>query len=65
LKVIHDSDGKIYTEDGKFLFEVLIREGDEVARRINKLLEIERNKVLEELANNKKSHDSIELDRGT
>lgn len=65
MKVIHDSDGKIYTEDGKFLFEVLIREGDEVARRINKLLEIERNKVLEELANNKKSHDSIELDRGT
>ena len=36
--VKHDGDGKIYAEE-KFLFEVQIREGDEVAKRINALLD--------------------------
>ena len=38
-RVQHDGDGKIYTTDGGFLFEVRIVDGDEVARRINRLLE--------------------------
>ena len=35
--VSHDGDGKIYA-DGVFLFEVLIADGDEVARRMNWLI---------------------------
>ena len=35
--VTHDGDGKIYA-DGVFLFEVLISDGDEVARRVNGLI---------------------------
>ena len=38
MNVIHDGDGKIYA-DGEFLFEVMIRDGDEAARRINELID--------------------------
>jgi len=44
-KFNHDGDGKIYTRDGKFLFEVLISDGNEVARRLN-LLAIEDSKQI-------------------
>lgn len=42
FEVIHDKDGKLYV-DGQFLFEVNIRDGDEVARRINYLFNAMRN----------------------
>ncbi len=38
MQIKHDGDGKIYN-DNTLLFEVKISEGDEVAKRINLLLE--------------------------
>ena len=41
MKFTHDTDGKIYVEAGKsasFVFEVEIKDGDEVARRLNSIL---------------------------
>jgi len=38
MQIKHDGDGKIYS-GGTFLFEVNIRDGDVVAKRINLLLE--------------------------
>jgi hypothetical protein len=50
MKFIHDTDGKIYLEEegrAVFLFEVLIRDGDCVASRLNAIVNTKQNSALD------------------